>query len=106
MITANEAEVQAMMRELGWNNASTVWQALRARAMLITRAHNGWDFHPGREEAVMSPAVRPPRDTDFVGCGDYAAAGAVHAALHGTDLVQTINEFIGRNLAHNVVRRD
>ena len=106
MITANEAEVQAMMRELGWNNASTVWQALRARAMLITRAHNGWDFHPGREEAVMSPAVRPPRDTDLVGCGDYEAAGAVHAALHGTDLVQTINEFIGRKLAHNVVRRD
>ena len=103
MLTVNEAEASAMMRA-----ASTIWESqlmerLNARAMLVTRGHNGWDLHRSGEEIISSPAVKVPEHTDFIGCGDYAAAGAVHAMAHGLDPELTINEFIRRKLEANVV---
>ena len=50
-----------------------------------------------------SPAAPVPEHTDFIGCGDYAAAGAVHAVVHGLDPEATINGFIQRKLEANVV---
>ena len=103
MLTVNEAEASAMMRAI-----PTVWESklmmrLNAHSMLVTRGHNGWDLHRSGEETVRSPAVEVPDHTDFIGCGDYAAAGAVHALVHGLDPELTINRFVRRKLEANVV---
>ena len=104
MLTVNEAEASAMMRAIPTVRGSKLMERLNAHAMLVTRGHNGWDLHRSGEETVSSPAVETPAHTDFIGCGDYAAAGAVHALAHGLDPKLTINEFIRRKLEYNVVR--
>ena len=59
----------------------------------------------GGRETLRSPAVETPANTDFVGCGDYAAAGAVHSLVHGLDPAATINGFIRRKLEANAATR-
>ncbi len=103
MLTANQAEASAMMRAVPTVRELRLMQRLNAGAMLVTRAHNGWDFYRTAEETMTSPAVPVPEHTDFIGCGNYAAAGAVHALAHGLDPELTINEFIRRKLEANAV---
>ena len=104
MLTVNEAEASAMMRAVPTVWESKLMERLNAHAMLVTRGRNGWDLHRSGEETVSSPAVEVPGHTDFIGCGDYTAAGAVHALAHGLDPKLTINEFIRRKLEYNVVK--
>ena len=104
MLTVNEAEASAMMRAVHTVWESHVIERLNAHSMLVTRGHRGWELHRSGEETIRSPAVEVPEQTDFIGCGDYAAAGAVHALAHKLDPELTINEFILRKLEANVVR--
>ena len=103
MLTVNEAEASAMMRAVHTVWESQVMERLNAHSMLVTRRRNGWDLHRSGKETVSSPAVETPAHTDFIDCGDYAAAGAVHALAHELDPELTINEFILRKLEANVV---
>ena len=56
-----------------------------------------------RTAVSTRPAVPAPERTDFIGCGDYAAAGLAHALIHGLDIASTVNEFITRKLQANVL---
>ena len=103
MLTVNEAEASEMMRAVHTVWESEVMERLNAHSMLVTRGHNGWDLHRSGEETIGSPAVEVPEQTDFIGCGDYAAAGAAHALIHGLDPELTINNFVLRKLEANVV---
>ena len=103
MLTVNEAEASAMMRAVPTVRESRLMKRLNARAMLVTRGRRGWDLYRSGEGTVMSPAVEVPEHTDFIGCGDYAAAGAAHAMVHGLDPELTINRFVRRKLEANVV---
>ena len=103
MLTVNEAEASAMMRAVPTVRESRLMERLNARAMLVTRGSRGWDLYRSGEETVSSPAVEVPERTDFIGCGDYAAAGAAHAMVHGLDPELTINRFVRRKLEANVV---
>ena len=103
MLTVNEAEASEMMRAVHTVWESQVMERLNAHAMLVTRGRNGWDLHRSGEETVSCPAVPVPDHTDFIGCGDYAAAGAAHALVHGLDPELTINRFVRRKLEANVV---
>ena len=103
MLTVNEAEASEMMRAVHIFWESKLMERLNAHSMLVTRGRNGWDLHRSGKETVSSPAVETPAHTDFIGCGDYAAAGAVHALAHELDPELTINEFILRKLEANVV---
>ena len=80
----------------------TAWKALRVRMLLATGGARGWTLI-GPDGAVSSEAAAAPPRTDFVGCGDWAAAGALHAMLHGLEPEATINDFIGAKLRANVV---
>ena len=103
MLTINEAEASEMMRAVPTIWESKLMNRLNAHAMLVTRGHNGWDLHRSGDETIRSPAVEVPEQTDFIGCGDYAAAGAAHALVHGLDSELTINRFVRRKLEANVV---
>ena len=104
MLTVNEAEASEMMRAVHTVWESQVMERLNAHSMLVTRGHRGWELHRSGEETIRSPAVEVPEQTDFIGCGDYAAAGAAHALVYGLDPELTINTFIRRKLEANVVR--
>ena len=84
---------------------------LNAGCVLVTRGPGGWDLHqePDQEDASTRtavstrPAVPAPERTDFIGCGDYAAAGLAHALIHSLDIASTVNEFIARKMQANVI---
>ena len=104
MLTVNEAEASAMMRAVPTVRESRLMKRLNARAMLVTRGRTGAGTCTARgKRTVMFPAVEVPEQTDFIGCGDYAAAGAAHAMVHGLDPELTINRFVRRKLEANVV---
>ena len=103
MLTVNQAEARALMQRLDCSGEIQLMRRLRAGSMLLTRDSSGWRFYSQDGDMVESPAAPAPEHTDFIGCGDYAAAGAVHAVVHGLDPEATINEFIQRKLEANVV---
>ena len=103
MLTVNRAEARALMQRLDCSGEIQLMRRLRAGSMLLTRDRSGWRFYSQDGDMVESPAAPAPEHTDFIGCGDYAAAGAVHAVMHGLDPEATINSFIQRKLEANVV---
>ena len=103
MLTVNRAEARALMQRLDCSGEIQLMRRLRAGSMLLTRDSSGWRFYSQDGDMVESPAAPAPEHTDFIGCGDYAAAGAVHAIAHGLDPEATINSFIQRKLEANVV---
>ena len=103
MLTLNQAEAQALMQRLNCHGEKEMMRRLRAGSMLLTRNSSGWRFYDREGNMVESLAAPVPENTDFIGCGDYAAAGAIHAVVHRLDLEATINGFIQRKLEANVV---
>ena len=103
MLTLNRAEAQALMQRLNCYGEKEMMRRLRPGSMLLTRDSSGWRFYDREGNMLESPAAPVPEHTDFIGCGDYAAAGAIHAVVHGLDLEATINGFIQRKLEANVV---
>ena len=103
MLTVNRAEAQALMQRLNCYGEKEMMRRLRAESMLLTRDSSGWRFYDLEGNMLESPAAPVPENTDFIGCGDYAAAGAIHAVVHRLDLEATINRFIQRKLEANVV---
>ena len=103
MLTVNQAEAQALMQRLNCHGEKEMMRRLRAESMLLTKNSSGWRFYDREGDMLESPAAPVPEHTDFIGCGDYAAAGAIHAVVHQLDLEATINGFIQRKLEANVV---
>ena len=102
LVTMNQAEARAVMRAAGARHENRLPRVLNARNLLITRGSRGWTLLM-EGGAVESPAVRVPEHTDFIGCGDYAAAGALRAIIGNLDPRETINESISRKLELNIV---
>ena len=98
----NENEFHELLRESAADSHESLMRHIGADSLLTTRNSRGWEYRNG-QGMVGSEAPPVPAHTDFVGCGDYATAGALHAHLHGLDPVETINSFIRRKLAANVV---
>ena len=103
MITINRHEARALMQQAGTPREEPLPAMLGTESLLITLDREGWVFHRRDAETITSPAEPVPESTDFVGCGDYAAAGAIHAVAHRLDPRETINTFIQRKLEANVV---
>ena len=104
LVTLNQAEALALMRDTRVSGSQPLMQALNAQHLLITLGPEGWNLYTRDlpDNTVRSQAVPVPDRTDFIGCGDYAAAGAVHAIAHRLDAAHTVNSFITRKLAQNV----
>ena len=102
-VTMNKAEAASLARASGTKDAQAFLKAVNAQAALITLSAKGWTLYRQDEPDLHSAAVPVPTHSDFVGCGDYASAGLIHAVLHNTDLQETINAFISRKLATNKV---
>ena len=103
MITINRQEARALMQRAGTVREEALPAMLGTESLLITLDQQGWKFHRRDADTLTSPAAPVPEHTDFVGCGDYAAAGAVHAVANRLDPRETINAFISRKLHDNVV---
>ena len=106
LATMNGQEMRAVLRDMGQDGGSAerVRRAIPAHALLSTSGKKGWTFLQ-EGSRTDSPAVTVPEGTDFIGCGDWAAAGALHAILHGLDVCETVNDFIRRKLQANIVQR-
>lgn len=102
IITLNGPETRVISAKLGSDSPTKLATACRAAGTLLTKGAKGWTYYNNDLE-IHSEAVQVPRNTDFVGCGDYATAGLAHALLHGEDIKNTVNDFITRKLNANVV---
>ena len=103
IIALNDPETRAVSAKLGTDSPAKLATACKAAGALLTKGAKGWTYYNGNDLEVHSEAVEVPPNTDFVGCGDYAAAGLAHALLHGQDIRSTVNDFITRKLNANVV---
>jgi hypothetical protein len=105
-VTLNRQEARNLMQgPVPAGSEQELPRRLNAECVLVTRGAGGWDLHgwPDREAVSTRPAVPAPERTDFIGCGDHAAAGLAHALVHGQGIAQTVNEFITRKLQSNVL---
>ena len=102
LVTLNQAEARTLMMEARVRHESRLMNAIRTRNLLITRGSQGWTLY-GENGEASSPAVTVPEYSDFIGCGNYAAAGAIRTLLRNLDPVETINQAISTKLAMNVV---
>ena len=101
MITVNRAEARALMQWVKTDSEREMMRRMGTDTLLVTLDQQGWRLQQQGGEMVASSAVAVPENTDFVGCGDYAAAGAVQALLHGLEPRETINRFIRRKMEIN-----
>ncbi len=115
-VTLNRQEARNLMQgPTPAGNEQELPGRLNAARVLVTRGPGGWDLHQrqdpkqgqgqGQDHRTVStrPAVPAPERTDFIGCGDYAAAGLAHALIHDQGIAKTVNEFITRKLQANVL---
>ena len=104
LVTLNQAEALSLMREAGVSGSQPLMRALNTQYLLITLGSEGWNLYTrgNQDDTVRSQAVPVPARTDFIGSGDYAAAGAVHALAHNLDVADTVNSFISRKLNRNI----
>ena len=103
ILTLNQPETRSLSGKLGKASPEKLLSSCKAAGALLTEGPDGWTYHTDTGQKVHSEAVPVPRNTDFIGCGDYAAAGLAHAILHGTDIKTTVNDFITTKLNANVV---
>ena len=103
LITLNRQEAQALTNDTSARETKELPRKLNARNVLVTHAARGFCLYGTDGLILESPAVAVPENTDFIGCGDYAAAGAILALQAGLDPGETIREFIRRKLQMNIV---
>ena len=68
-----------------------------ARHLLVTSGAQGF-YQTTAAGTTHHPAVEVPPDSDFIGCGDAAAAGLAHAIVTGYDTLTCVAQFVARRL--------
>ncbi len=103
LCTMNRNEARSLMQEIGCREENGLPGKLNAQHVLVTHGAQGFCIHNRDGMTAKYPAVPVPEYTDFIGCGDYATAGAILALMTGLDPGKTIQELIGRKLELNIV---
>ncbi len=99
-VTMNHRECNAIMNHTGVSLETELLDHLHTQFLLITNGDQGWTLHH-REAQIHSPAPTPPSDTDFIGCGDYAAAGLMISIVDNIDPTEIINHLISLRMELN-----
>ena len=100
-VTMNRDEADAIMRRAGINDQADLCAVTNSQWALVTGGCMGWVLYRGRLPVTSSPGPEPTDDTDFVGCGDWAAAGLAQALADGQHLTATINRYIAARMELN-----
>ena len=100
VVTMNISEAQSMLEGFETIEPDQLRQSLNARCLLVTMGSEGW-LASRPEGIVRSRAIATPSHTDFVGCGDYAAAGLCYAIATRQPISNVINAFIQRRMEQN-----
>ena len=104
LVTCNEAEARIATGSTKFK-LSDLQQRFNAEAMMVTFGHRGWAYRDANQ-AFHAPAPTAPPHCDFIGAGDSATAGAVHALITGEPVQETVNGFIARRLDYTASLRD
>ena len=68
---------------------------------MVTNGAKGRVIHHAGKSPRHAAAVKVPPGTDYIGAGDAATAGLVHAMAHELDQDETVDRFIADLLARN-----
>ena len=104
LVTANRAECSRLSRLVGINDFQGLCKWLNAQNIFVSYASDGWRLDRLYGDGISSSAPTPPDGTDFVGCGDYATAGATYAVALGLPVIQSVNQFIETRMGLNVIQ--
>ena len=99
LLTMNHQEVQAIMARA--RAGQSLHDATGARTTMVTNGTKGRINHDVGSSPRPAAAVKVPPGTDFIGAGDAATAGLVHAMAHKLDQDDTVDRFITDLLSRN-----
>ena len=103
LVTMNSQEAQALLATARADGPDQLRAAINTKDLLITSGPAGWTLYRRDDPDVTSPAPPVPRNTDYVGCGDYATSGLTHALADGLDIKDTVNRFISTRVSINTL---
>ena len=99
----NVREAEKLMRLSRAKSYSDLRASINAAHLLITSGPYGWRLYTQQQPEIHSPAAAAPRNTDFIGCGDYATAGITHALAAQLPIEETTNRFIATRTRINTL---
>ena len=92
LLTMNQQEMQAIMARA--RAGQSLHDATGATTTMVTNGARGRVIHDAGKSPRAAAAVRVPPGTDYIGAGDAATAGLVHAMAHKLDQDETVDRFI------------
>lgn len=101
LVTMNRAEAHNLMGLAKCHAYPELRERINTRNILVTLGPDGWKLYGANGAHRSSKAITPPKDTDFIGCGDYATAGLSHAIAQNLPINQTVNDFISKRAQLN-----
>ena len=102
-VSINRQECDSILQRAGVKQDTQLRKLLNTEHLLVTDGAQGWTIYH-RDGTIISPAPQPPPHTDYVGCGDYAAAGLIISIVHQLDPAKTINDLISLRMQLNEIR--
>ena len=102
LITMNQQEYTQVERLSRSLPLAGFLDQINTESLLVTRGSQGWNLYD-RSGYISSDALEVPPNTDFVGCGDFAAAGAAYALTADLPVVETVNGFIKTRMRLNCI---
>lgn len=102
-VTANRQETQALLQMCGSrDDIRALMRTMATQYFLSTRDREGWELYGPDGQYWSSPALtRRPAGSDFIGAGDAATAGFIHALKANKPFVTAINAAISERLEFN-----
>ena len=104
LVTANRAEYLRLSHLVGIKGSQGVGEWLNIPNIFVSCASDGWQLDRLYGGVISSLAPTPPDGTDFIGCGDYATAGATCAMALGLPVAESVNQFIETRMGLNVIQ--
>lgn len=103
VVAMNTREAETLMRLSRCTSHTELRNSINCSHLLVTHGSDGWRLHRADHPELASPAPAAPRNTDFIGCGDYATAALACALAAGHPVEQTINTFIATRTKLNTL---
>ena len=100
LITCNEAEARRMAGTPEFKFVD-LQRSLNTEALMVTFGKRGWAYRDAHH-AFKCNAPTPPPACDFIGAGDSATAGAVHALVTGEPTAESVNQYLNKRFKYTV----
>ena len=98
LATLNVREARKLLEHRQEATLADIAKLLDVPTILLTQGSRGWSIYQKDEGRTKSAALKPPQIYDYIGAGDAATAGLIHATISGRDQTQTVNASIRERL--------